>query len=432
MDLNTILIILGVVALVALVAHGIWSNRRERTRYFQNANTFTQDSRQPAFQRQPTTTANPAPTAPQPVQSTPVPPTATAFPEQQNLDFEPKTVQPDYLEQQVQEERSVEQQLNNIKITLPEQPTSPFEERPVYDMHPYRNSQPAQAQQIQRTAGFEQQSAQGFPTQTHNAQNYQANPFNASPFDNIPSAQDLYAQQNELEQQRQSPIAQPLVNEAPSQAAPAAQPVQNVDPFATQPASYQAAPTVTIKPAASLAPENEPTTPINVSLEQSTEIEAVENGASAAAEPVQEHTDSQSSATSTESTGFVMLYVVAPENRQFAGVHLAKALDDLGFLFGERHFYHRHLDLSSASPILFSVANIQQPGTFSPYDMDSFSTVGVALFMQLPSQGNDRANLKMMIRAARTLADELGGYVLTDQQDIFDDLAEQQYLARVA
>ena len=46
MDLNTILIILGVIALLALVAHGIWSNRREKSQYFKNANTFSQN-RQP-------------------------------------------------------------------------------------------------------------------------------------------------------------------------------------------------------------------------------------------------------------------------------------------------------------------------------------------------------------------------------------------------
>ena len=43
MDLNTILIILGVIALLALIAHGIWSNRREKPQYFKNANTFSQN-----------------------------------------------------------------------------------------------------------------------------------------------------------------------------------------------------------------------------------------------------------------------------------------------------------------------------------------------------------------------------------------------------
>ena len=40
MDLNTILIILGVIALIALVVHGLWSNRREKSKYFKNANVF--------------------------------------------------------------------------------------------------------------------------------------------------------------------------------------------------------------------------------------------------------------------------------------------------------------------------------------------------------------------------------------------------------
>ena len=129
---------------------------------------------------------------------------------------------------------------------------------------------------------------------------------------------------------------------------------------------------------------------------------------------------------------FIMLYVVAPENREFNGGRLAQALDGLGFIFGDQHIYHRHLDLTAASPVLFSVANLQQPGTFNPYDMDNLVTVGIAIFMQLPSPGNDIVNLKTMIRAARSLADELGGFVLTDKQEIFNDHAEQEYLAKVA
>ena len=87
-------------------------------------------------------------------------------------------------------------------------------------------------------------------------------------------------------------------------------------------------------------------------------------------------------------------------------------------------------DLSVASPVLFSVANIEQPGTFDYYNMAEFSTMGVVLFMQLPSPGNNLANLRMMIRAAKTIAEDLGGVVLTDQQEIFDDMAEQDYLSR--
>lgn len=45
----------------------------------------------------------------------------------------------------------------------------------------------------------------------------------------------------------------------------------------------------------------------------------------------------------------------------FNGALIAQVLDDLGFCFGEKQIYHRHLDLSINSPILFSVANIEKP-----------------------------------------------------------------------
>ncbi|EJS86667.1 cell division protein ZipA [Pasteurella multocida subsp. multocida str. Anand1_buffalo] len=36
-----------------------------------------------------------------------------------------------------------------------------------------------------------------------------------------------------------------------------------------------------------------------------------------------------------------------------------------------------------------------------------------------------------MIRAAKSIAEDLGGFVLTDQQAIFDDQAEKAYLDKV-
>ena len=68
---------------------------------------------------------------------------------------------------------------------------------------------------------------------------------------------------------------------------------------------------------------------------------------------------------------------------------------------------------------LFSVANIEQPGTFDYYNMAEFSTMGVVLFMQLPSPGNNLANLTYDDSCRRKpIAEDLGGVVLTDQQEI--------------
>ena len=210
------------------------------------------------------------------------------------------------------------------------------------------------------------------------------------------------------------------------------QPTQPVKPMTVQAntsfqsydePSYAEPSTVSPSERNSLQTENEYVTP-TVSLNQANEQHtATTQSTTSAVETVSEN---------QRTPDFIMLYVVAPENREFNGGRLAQALDGLGFIFGDQHIYHRHLDLTAASPVLFSVANLQQPGTFNPYDMDNLVTVGIAIFMQLPSPGNDIVNLKTMIRAARSLADELGGFVLTDKQEIFNDHAEQEYLSKVA
>lgn len=50
-----------------------------------------------------------------------------------------------------------------------------------------------------------------------------------------------------------------------------------------------------------------------------------------------------------QTTGFVQLYVISNQNREFYGPQLSQSLENLGFIFGERQMYHRHFDLSVAS-----------------------------------------------------------------------------------
>ena len=342
MDLNTILIILGVIALLALIAHGIWSNRREKSQYFKNANTFSQNHQHNRFN---------APKPAQPITETPIADKpAHSFveetpPQQQALDFE-TTATPT-----ISESHSIERAVDEIKITLP------------------NGTSNTTLNNVESTASY---SFHEQPTQ---------------------------------------PV-QPLMTQANTS-------FQSYD----EPSSYAEPNTASLAESNSRQPENEYVTP-TVSLNQANEQHtATSQSTTSAGEMVSEN---------QRTPDFIMLYVVAPENREFNGGRLAQALDGLGFIFGDQHIYHRHLDLTAASPVLFSVANLQQPGTFNPYDMDNLVTVGIAIFMQLPSPGNDTVNLKTMIRAARSLADELGGFVLTDKQEIFNDHAEQEYLAKVA
>ncbi|VTR52785.1 cell division protein ZipA [Actinobacillus pleuropneumoniae] len=56
------------------------------------------------------------------------------------------------------------------------------------------------------------------------------------------------------------------------------------------------------------------------------------------------------------------LYVVAPEGQQFRGDYVVQSLEALGFQYGEYQIFHRHQHMgNSASPVIFSVANMMQP-----------------------------------------------------------------------
>lgn len=334
MDLNTILIILGVVALIVLVVHGIWSNRREKSQYFENSETFTRESRI----REP----------------------------RENQQY---------------------QTINNVQHNTPQADSS---YRPAKQEPPVQATQPFYAYNEQSAVQNEPQSVEQIKISLpDNEPEYvmreefvpKHNDYASMSIEELEKSVDLNEGINSSSQRLRQELAQ----------------------ISTQSSTDK------------------------VELEKNVHVES-------AAVSVEEMPKEPQVAEKVKpvNPAFVMLYVVASENRGFNGLQLTKTLDELGFIFGKKQIYHRHVDLSITSPVLFSVANIEQPGTFDLANIADFYTVGIALFMQLPSYGNATANLRMMIRAAKTIAQDLGGVVVTDQQEVFDDQAERDYLARVA
>lgn len=163
-------------------------------------------------------------------------------------------------------------------------------------------------------------------------------------------------------------------------------------------------------------PFEQPAPQPQVQLEQPQEVEVVEETEEEVA----------------QNTNIITLYVVAAEGQQFTGDTVVQNLETLGFEFGEYQIFHRHLN-DSSSPVLFSVANMMQPGVFDLNNIDKFRTVGLVFFMHLPSSvGSDITNLRLMIRTVESFAQSVGGFVLNDQQSLFDDQSRQDYLLRVS
>ena len=129
----------------------------------------------------------------------------------------------------------------------------------------------------------------------------------------------------------------------------------------------------------------------------------------------------------------ITFYVVSAEGYQFEGEHVVECLEALGFEYGEYNIFHRHKHLgNSNSPVIFSVANMMQPGVFDLNNLKDFSTIGLVIFMHLPTDGNLKTNLRLMLQCTERLASALNGFVLNDRHEIFDENARIEYLKRVS
>lgn len=127
----------------------------------------------------------------------------------------------------------------------------------------------------------------------------------------------------------------------------------------------------------------------------------------------------------------VLVLHVVSKGEPISGAELLPNLLTMGFKFGEMDIFHRHQSSAGTGPVLFSLANMVNPGTFNPDHMEQFTTEGVALFMTLPSQGDPRVCFSMMEGAAKGLADLHGAEVLDGQRNPWNSATQEAYLARI-
>ncbi len=114
----------------------------------------------------------------------------------------------------------------------------------------------------------------------------------------------------------------------------------------------------------------------------------------------------------------IVLNVHCAGDEPFVGTKLFDSMQQNGLLYGEMDIFHRHADLSGTGKVLFSVANMMQPGTLKHGDPAEFTTKGISFFMTLPCFGDPAQNFKLMLKTAQQIADDLGGTVLDDARNM--------------
>ncbi|MFD2180294.1 cell division protein ZipA [Veronia pacifica] len=114
----------------------------------------------------------------------------------------------------------------------------------------------------------------------------------------------------------------------------------------------------------------------------------------------------------------LIVNVQASANSDFNGVDLMNSLEQNGMIHGEMDIFHRHADLSGTGKVLFSAANMYNPGSFPMENISQFTTEGISFFMTLPCYGDPEHNFKLMLQTAQKVADQLGGLVTDDARNL--------------
>ncbi|HIG66564.1 MAG TPA: cell division protein ZipA [Porticoccaceae bacterium] len=100
----------------------------------------------------------------------------------------------------------------------------------------------------------------------------------------------------------------------------------------------------------------------------------------------------------------LVVHLVADKGATIDGGHLLDTALAAGLRYGEMKIFHRHLNDDGSGPVLFSMANLVNPGTFHLNTIKSIATPGITLFMELNEIEDPVAAFDLMIESIDILA----------------------------
>lgn len=127
----------------------------------------------------------------------------------------------------------------------------------------------------------------------------------------------------------------------------------------------------------------------------------------------------------------IVLNLMARTGEVFDGVQLDKALASCGFRFGDMNIYHRYEQHVGRGPLLFSIANVVEPGTFDPDNLDAFTTPGVCMFMKLPGPKRSVHSFELMVECGRKIVTLLDGELKDEHHSVMTQQTIEHYRQRV-
>lgn len=110
----------------------------------------------------------------------------------------------------------------------------------------------------------------------------------------------------------------------------------------------------------------------------------------------------------------IVLNIMSPKGHVFTGEGIHAVMTSAGLTHGEHKIYH-YLDNNIA---VFSIANAIEPGFFELSKLQTTSTPGLAVFMELPGPVECRKALDTLLEISKRLANALSGELCDENRSI--------------
>lgn len=133
----------------------------------------------------------------------------------------------------------------------------------------------------------------------------------------------------------------------------------------------------------------------------------------------------------SEPSEVLIIHISMPEKETISGASLLPTLVSMGFKFGEMDIFHRHEDAAGNGEVLFSLADMYNPGTFDVDNMEQMSLRGLSLFLRLPCAGEPLQNFNMMHNCAKKLVEQFGGQLLDAKRSNLTVQTVRHYVEKI-
>lgn len=127
----------------------------------------------------------------------------------------------------------------------------------------------------------------------------------------------------------------------------------------------------------------------------------------------------------------VLVLNIMARQGEFKGEDLMRVLLSCGFRFGDMNIFHRYEQHSGKGGLLFSAANVVEPGIFDVDNMSEFNTPGICIFMKLPGPKRPIHAFDILMDSARKIANLLDADVKDEHHNVMRQQTAEHYRQRV-